>query len=365
MGDARRLGFDAAKLEAIGEYARSIKSDSVLVMKDGEIVYQWYADEIRPETSVDTWSVAKTFTATLVGAAIQRGLIRSVDQRASDFIKEWAGPEDPRRDITIKHLLTGVSGLDTDEYPETTGQLGHLLNLTSDYAWAVPPVAWVKPDQTKHALSAPLTHEPGTTWKYNNRAIQALEAVLTTATGKSVDAFARESIFEPLGMSKDTRWGTDKRGHATMYSSVHASTHDLARFGQLLLNGGVHDGRRIVNEDFARDMRKPSSAANPAYGFLTWLNTAAESYRGIDNRKFSGPPIPSMPADYFSAQGVGNNFVGVSPSEGLVIVHARRAPNERLLTEWPWNNLKALLGDAKQEAHREILSRLNAARLPS
>ncbi len=354
------VGFDPVKLEQLGAYARRIGSDAVVVVRGGRVVYEWYADGVGPKEPLGTWSVAKTFTAALVGAAIHRGHIQSVDQRASDFIREWAGPNDPRRDIRIRDLLTGVSGLDTDAYPEETGRLRHLLNLAADYAWAVPPGSWFHPNQEKHALSARATHRPGEKWKYNNRAIQALETILERATGKPVEELARQALWEPIGMAPTTRWEKDAAGNPKAYSSVKASPKDLARFGHLLLNDGVWNGRRLIDADFARQMRQPSPL-NPAYGFLTWLNTDAPAWRGLDNRRFEGKPFPSMPSEYFSAQGLGNNFIGVDPRSETVIVHARRAPHERFFRDWPWNLARELFGDSNQKHHRRFLELLKAA----
>lgn len=352
-GDPEEYGLDPQNLEEAANYAKSIGSRCLAAVQDGHLVFErnWDdkttkgVDESNPDAVHNSWSIAKSFTAAVVGVAVTRGDIESLDQPASDYITAWKGTE--KDVITIRDLLSGVSGIKQD--------------MISDYAFAV-----LTADQTKEAVGWPFkADQHRMLWRYNNHAVQTLEQILQVATGRDLEAYAREHLWNKIGMSASTRWERDRSGNVTTYSSVHASCRDMARFGYLLLNGGKWANEQIIAADYVAEMLASSQDINRAYGHLIWLNGEIP-FIGNDN----GDPdlemmFPDRPDDLFSAQGVGQNFIDVVPSRGTIYVHLRPAPHEawiNLCKRNPFScviklpgTISALLKDAKLAEHRTML----------
>lgn len=343
--DPEAAGFDRAGLDAAAAYADSIDSRCLLVVRDGALVYERYFHGADPGEAAGTWSIAKTFTAALVGIAIAEGHLPSVDAPAAEYLPEWRGTA--AEAITVRHLLAMTSGLRFD--------------FLSDYSWTL-----FSDDMTADALALPVEDPPGSVWHYNNHAVQVLEAVLERATGEDVEAFARRTLWSRIGMGAP-RWNRDPAGNVTTFMNVIATCRDLARFGLLLSRGGEWDGSRVIDPGFVAEMTRPSQALNRGYGWLVWVNADAPAYTAADE-PFEGTILPTAPPETFSLQGFGQSFVDVIPAGGAtapdtIYVHVRRAPHDpptRFLTD-PGGTLSALLDDANRTEHRELSRRLMGA----
>lgn len=334
--------LDTTKLDAATRFAADNDARCLLVVRDGELVYEQYRNGADARSLHDTYSIAKTFTSALVGIAIAKGQIKSPDDLASTYIPEWK--RDSHAAIQVKHLLGGVSGI--RYWPS----LGMSVDL-GDYSWL-----YTHHDLNHSAVHHPADEAPGRTWRYNNHAVQAVGQVLEGATGENVDDYARKNLWGPIGMTVDgnrtsgTHWRRDHAGNAVAFSSVFATCRGLAKFGQLLLQRGAWNGTQLLDRAYVDRMLSPSQDKNRAYGYLTWLNQGPAI--GNTHNTFDGVPFPEAPADLVSAQGVGQNFVDVIPSTRTVIVHIRPP---RFL------NVQEILGDGKQEIHRAVLARVLAA----
>jgi len=364
--DPLDFDFDPAGLQAAAAYADQIGSECLVVVRDGHVVHEWYKDsnlQRARNQRHDTWSVAKSFTALAAATAVSEGRIASFHQPVSDFVPEWAGDE--RQSVTIAQVLSGLSGLNTDKYPEEYGSfpprwLAHNANLARDYAWVL-----FEGDQTGSAKRVKKDYEPGTKWKYNNRVIQVLHQVVLRATGQDPEAYLRDRLWSRLGMSPATSWKRDRSGNPTMYSSVNATCLDLARVGHLVLKNGRWGEEALIEPELFDEMLRREGHdqldENPAYGYLFWLNERLSQgfYRGNNNERFdAAQPFDFAPRNLVSMQGVGQNFVDVVednrsvPGDGTVFVHVRKPA---------LYNPFALMTDARRAEHRELLRRLFAA----
>ena len=170
---------------------------------------------------------------------------------------------------------------------------------------------------------------PGTVWAYNNSAIQTLQRVLQQATSEAVTTFAKERLFDPLGMTHTTM-ATDRSGNAQMFEGVHSSCEDLARFGLMILDGGRWGARQVVSSAWVHAATGPSSTKlNAAYGYLWWLNhegvignplVATDLQAAANPKTLHGRLVPGAPDDLFWALGLGNQLVQVDPGSGTVVV---------------------------------------------
>ncbi|MDF2495165.1 MAG: serine hydrolase [Sphingomonas sp.] len=265
----------------------------VVVMRDGRIVAERYADGFGPFTANRTWSVAKSIGGTLVGIAV-RDL--KIDPRKAASIPEWGHPADPRRQITMDHLLRMASGLHSDHYGNRTDAI-YFGGTTV----------------TEQATGWPLEVRPGTRFRYaNNDIMLAARAVRAAMNNDARYAAWPSQLFTPLGMQHTTA-GTDWQGNLILSSQVYTTARDLARLGQFWLQDGVWQGKRLLPEGWMRYMTTPSGpqpADGPGYGATMWLFGAAQG----------------LPAGSYSAQGNRGQYVMVVPSERLVIVRRGEDP---------------------------------------
>ncbi|ODT85596.1 serine hydrolase domain-containing protein [Phenylobacterium sp. SCN 70-31] len=295
-------GFDSERLAAAIETAMTHRSRAVLALRGGRIVAERYAPGWDADRSLEVASVGKSMLAVLTGMAIDDGHLRGLDQAAAEFVPEWR--DGPRAAITLRHLLSMTSGLDD------TGLV--LRNVAGD----------------QYALNAaaPLKAAPGTAWSYNTAAYHLLFHILARATDRPFEAYARQRLLEPLGLTRTT-WLTNQgqggAGPVTNYYTAASSARDLARFGLFCSQGGVWNTRQLVSPAFIETMLAPSQELNPAYGLLWWVN----SRPGVDAQgRNPGVRFPGSPSDTFAALGAGGQAVMVVPSRKLVVVRQGDPP---------------------------------------
>ncbi len=273
---------------AMGDtYGTGTRTTSVIVASAGEVVDEISAEGFGPFVPQRTWSVAKSIAATLVGAAVYRG---EADVNASAGLGE--GESDPRRAITIDHLLRMASG----RYSDTPG------NRTDPLYFGGATVAEV-------ALDWPLVAAPGSTYRYaNNDTLAGVAAIKHTFA-----AHPPAELFARLGMT-DSVAETDWQGSYILSSQVWASAFDLLRFGQLYLNDGkLPDGTRILPEGWARYVSTPSGPQPDGplgYGAGFWLMNKSDG----------------VPPDTFAAIGNRGQYVVIVPSRQVVIVRRGEDP---------------------------------------
>ncbi|WP_235498099.1 serine hydrolase [Frankia sp. R43] len=305
--DPAEVGLDPAKLDEIADTAERGKSTCLLVSRNGKIAGEWYFRGSTPSTPSAVYSVTKSLTSTLVGIAQDDGDLR-LDDSAATWIPQWKGTESEA--VTIRDLVSNDSG--------------RQWSLKIDYQDLIRA-----PDKTAYAVALPQEKAPGQVWAYNNSAVQTLEEVLRTATGEEVTDFARERLFEPLGMD-DSRMTTDAAGNTLTFMGLQSTCRDIARLGYLMLAHGNWNGEQIVSGDWVDAATGTSSTEmNAAYGYLWWLNregvlaqplAASDISAAADTTKKNGSLVPGAPADMFWAIGLGNQILQIDPGSGTVVV---------------------------------------------
>jgi CubicO group peptidase (beta-lactamase class C family) len=302
-----KVGLDARKLKKVASIARQGKSNCLVVVKDGKIAGEWYFRGTGKSTAQNVFSVSKSITSTLVGIARDEGDLRLEDP-ASTWIPEWAATASAA--VTVRDLLTNASGR------QWSAELdyGQLLRAA---------------DRSAFAVGLGQAQPPGTVWAYNNSAIQTLQPVLQHATGEDVDTFAHRRLFKPVGM-RHTAMTLDRAGNAQMFSGIHSTCRDLARFGLLMLKRGRWAGQQIVSSGWVdKATGRPSTPLNAAYGYLWWLNregivadpfVVMSPQQAADGAPRQGQIVPGSPDEMFWAIGTGNQLVQVDPSTRTVVV---------------------------------------------
>jgi CubicO group peptidase (beta-lactamase class C family) len=282
--DARLSGSLGRALD--GTYGQGSRTTAVVVHHDG-VESADYRQGFSPLIPQRTWSVAKSIAATLIGAAALRG---EADVTASAGL--GAGEIDPRRAITIDHLLRMASG----SYSDTPG------NRTDPLYWGGATVEEV-------ALDWPLVAAPGSSYRYaNNDTLAAVSAIKPTFA-----AHPPAEFFAKLGMNA-TVAETDWQGNYILSSQVWTTANDLAKFGQLYLNDGkLPDGTRILPEGWVNYVATPSGPQPEGpfgYGAGFWLMNKSDG----------------VPPDTFAAFGNRGQYVVIVPSRNVVIVRRGEDP---------------------------------------
>jgi parallel beta-helix repeat protein len=217
-----------------------------------------------PQNPHPLYSVTKSFSSALIGIAIKEGFIDGVLHKVLDFFpnRTFANMDSQKEAITLEHLLTMTSGLPWDEW---TYQYGDPRNDATQMMLSSDPVQFV--------LDRPMVSIPGTTWVYNGGGSHLLSAIVNETTGTDTEAFAREHLFNPLGIS-NLFWGRDPFQRIPWgFMGLDLTPLDMAKFGYLYLNNGTWDGQQIIQADWVTESARPHFSAWPGwrYGYQWWI----------------------------------------------------------------------------------------------
>lgn len=306
--DAAHL--DTRLLTALGETigkGELQKITSVLVMVDGALVYEGYWNGAERATQHDIRSASKSVTGMLVGLAIDRGAISGVDARVFDFFPERRGTfknPDPRKlQVTLEDLLTMSSLLECNDDNEYSSGNEERMYLIEDWLgfFLDLPIRGFAPWVTK-----PQDSPYGRSFSYCTAGVFTLGAVVERATGKPVPDFARETLFAPLEIEK-VGWQLSPLGQAQTGGGTRFRSRDLAKLGQLYLDGGRWHGRQVVPAAWVTASMAAHAQATEidTYGYLWWRRDFVSGDR-------------TFPAVFMA--GNGGNKVVVVPSAKLVAV---------------------------------------------
>lgn len=270
----------------------------VVVIKDSKLVLEEYFYSYWRETIHDIRSAGKSITALLVGIAIDKGLIESVDQKVYDFFPEFASNPnitEEHRNITIKHLLMMSSGMDSDT--DDINSPGNWVN------WG-PQDNWVE-----IALNVPMKFDSGEKWVYNDICAMLCSAIIQKASGKPLDEFAKEHLFEPLGI-REYYWYRNAQNITGGMGNLYITNLDFAKIGLLVLNKGKWKNQQIISANWIEeistkrlDLPDLGPFAN-SYGYFWWIGQ-----KNIHGKDY----------EYFFASGNGGNKLYIIPQENIVI----------------------------------------------
>ena len=296
------------------------RTRAVLVVHDGQIVAERYADGFTQDTPLIGWSMTKSVVNALIGILVKEGRL-SVEAPAP--IPEWQAAGDPRRRITVANLLHMNSGLEFEEkYSNPLSDVTYML-------FGVPGAA-------QFAVAKPLVAEPGTRWSYSSGTSNILTHAIRSVVGEAdYHAFPRRALFDRVGMSSAVM-ETDAVGTFLGSSFMFATARDWARFGLLYLQDGVWSGTRILPEGWVAFSLAPAPGSpDGQFGAHFW--------RRIPKEFRCEGGMPELPSDAFHAVGHEGQFVTVVPSRKLVLV---RLGSSRYPCSWNHQKFVALVVDA-------------------
>jgi CubicO group peptidase (beta-lactamase class C family) len=310
---AQENGLDAERLCALSDWMKSgpaLNPHAILIARHGKLVFEQYRSgrdspwgrppgdyTYGPETRHDVRSISKSVVSLLVGIAIDRGLIGSVEDPIARYLPDYADLlTDGKAHITIRHLLSMTSGLAWNER----------VPYSSPYS--TERLMAEAADPYRYVLERPLVTQPGAEWEYSGGSTMLLSRILQTATGKKLVDFAREALFEPLGIS-DFEWiALRANGETAAYGSLRMRPRDVAKIGQLVIDKGAWSGRQIVSPGWIE-----TSTADVADGWYP--------YRfGMHWWAGNSPVARGISIPWTAALGYGGQRIFVVPTLDLVVV---------------------------------------------
>ena len=282
-------------VELLSKELKKKKINTVLIIKDSERVFEYYKNRKQKEKTHKINSCTKSIVSILVGIAVDRDLIDSIDTPVHTFFPEIFNEQSDKRkmSLTIRHLLTMTDGLDFPEFGEWN---------------AFAPMIFHQ-DIVKFVIDRPLLHEVGTHMNYNSGCSHILSAILHQVTGMKTEDFAAKYLFKPLGISEYT-WHVDKMNINKGGDGLVLKVEDMEKVGQLMLQKGVFNEQRVVSEQWIEQSTTPNMMTYQKigyYGMHWWVN------------KLDGDKAFSEENTYYFALGFGGQYIIVIPYHKIVV----------------------------------------------
>ncbi len=286
-GNYNKINMPAELTQLLG----GIGTIGVVVIKNDSVLFEKYWQGYSDSSYSGSFSMAKSITSLLIGAAIQEGKIKSIEEPVSDFIPEFK--EGEKAGVRIVDLLTMSSGSDWDE------SYSNPLSVTTELYYGS--------DVYKTATGVHIIKKPGTYHEYKSGDTQLLGLILEKATGQSLSAYASAKLWQPLGAMHPALWSTDKEGgNEKCYCCFNSNAKDFARLGQLMLDSGKWKGNDIIPADYYSKSISPNMIPDKNgkpcdyYGFQWWL---VPYHKGV-----------------FYARGILGQYIIIIPSKKMVMV---------------------------------------------
>ncbi|SKB33030.1 CubicO group peptidase, beta-lactamase class C family [Sphingopyxis flava] len=271
-------------------YMAKQRHAGLIIVQDGKVRLEKYALGYGSDGRWTSFSVAKSFTSTLVGAAVKDGHIKSLDDKVTAYIPGLKGSA--YDDVSVRQLLTMTSGVRWNEdYTDPKSDVAQ-FNLQKPVAGEDVTVSYMK--------TLPREAPAGSKWVYKTGETNLIGVLVSSATGKTLSDYLSEKIWKPFGMEQDAVWMLGPTGHEISGCCLSASLRDYARFGQFILGGGVADGEKVLPDDWlaaATTKQADIDVPGRGYGYQWWTNDDGS----------------------FAAQGIFGQGIFVDPKRKLVI----------------------------------------------
>ncbi len=265
-----------------------------VIIKDSTLLFEQYWEDYSPESHSNSFSMAKSIVSLAVGAAIDDGFIKDVDQPVSNFFPEFQGYNG--KPLTLRHLLTMSAGVDFDEA----------------YSSPFSPTTklYYGDDLQQIAFGMKEIEEPGVNFIYQSGVTQLLAFIVEKATGENISSYVSRKFWTPMNAEEDALWSLDKKdGIEKAYCCFNSNARDFARFGQLILNEGEWNGGQLISSSYLKEATTPDTSllfkeyneTNHCYGFQFW------------HLSYNGMEIPYM-------RGILGQYIFIIPDLNAVVV---------------------------------------------
>jgi CubicO group peptidase (beta-lactamase class C family) len=257
-------------------YMREFRASGVLVIKNGKIVLERYGLGRGAKDRWTSFSVAKSVTSTLIGAAVKDGKIKSLDDRVTLYIPELKGSA--YDDVTVRQLITMTSGVKWDEsYTDPNSDVAK-VGLSILEPGVNPVVSYMR--------RLPREAAPGAKFVYKTGETDLAGILLSNAVGEPLAQYLSDKVWRPYGMEQDGIWVEDVAGHERGGCCISMTLRDYGRMGQFMLDHGVADGHEVVPAGWTEDATA-RHVADPPYGYFWWIVPGGYEAEGIFGQTLS------------------------------------------------------------------------------
>ena len=311
----------------VDAYMKAQRTAGLVIVQDGKIRMEKYGLGFTGNGKWTSFSVAKSFTSTLVGAAIKDGYIKSIEDKVSTYIPDLKGSA--YDDVTIRQLLTMTSGVKWNE----------------DYADPKSDVALFNQHKAKDGMDVTVSYmrtlpreaPAGTKWVYKTGETNLIGVLVSSATKKNLSEYLSEKVWVPYGMEQDGSWLLGSTGHEISGCCIQASTRDYARFGLFVMGGAKVNGVSIVPDDWiapATSKQADIGAPGKGYGYQWWTYDDGS----------------------FAAQGIFGQGIFIDPARRLVV-----ASN----SNWPKATDPNTVGKQREAFYKAVQAAVDAETKPA
>ena len=273
------IGLDSIEVNELMDFVKvsEFNTQAAILIQGNNIIAEFYGEGYDKDSLATSWSVAKSFTSTLIGIAIDEGYISSINDPITDYLPEWKGKD--QDNILLKHLLAMQSGM--DDHP-----LAGVVFSTN---------------MVKYSLDRDVLRPPETAFSYSNEDSMLLGEILENATGFSVQDYADKKLFNILEI--EDKWWTDQAGNTVTYAGLDMNPRDFAKFGLMVAQDGKWENKEVVSSEWLETATNNYNDLAP-YGFQWWTSNSP------DEKDYN----------FFSAKGLDGQLIYVWPEIDLVFV---------------------------------------------
>ena len=273
------IGLDTIEVNQLMDFVKipEFNTQAAILIQGNYIIAEYYGEGYDKSSLVTSWSVAKSFTSTLIGIAIDEGYINSINDPITNYLPEWKGKD--QDNILLKHLLAMQSGM--DDHP-----LAGVVFSTN---------------MVKYSLDRDVLRPPETAFSYSNEDSMLLGEILENATGFSVQDYADKKLFNILEI--EDKWWTDQAGNTVTYAGLDMNPRDFAKFGLMVAQDGKWENKEVVSSEWLETATNNYNDLAP-YGFQWWTSNSP------DEKDYN----------FFSAKGLDGQLIYVWPEIDLVFV---------------------------------------------
>ena len=273
------IGLDTIEVNQLMDFVKipEFNTQAAILIQGNYIIAEYYGEGYDKSSLVTSWSVAKSFTSTLIGIAIDEGYINSINDPITNYLPEWKGKD--QDNILLKHLLAMQSGM--DDHP-----LAGVVFSTN---------------MVKYSLDRDVLRPPETAFSYSNEDSMLLGEILENATGFSVQDYADKKLFNILEI--EDKWWTDQAGNTVTYAGLDMNPRDFAKFGLMVAQDGKWENKEVVSSEWLETATNNYNDLAP-YGFQWWTSNSP------DEKEYN----------FFSAKGLDGQLIYVWPEIDLVFV---------------------------------------------
>jgi len=271
---------------------------SFMIVKSGAIVHEAYFEDYTKNSLQTVFSITKSVSSALIGIAIDRGLIRGVEDLVLSFFPQYNIQDSAKQGIQLRHILTLSSGFSWDEktYPYSDARNTETQMVSTN-------------DWMKFVLERPMQRDPGKEWVYNTGSVHLLAGIIKQVYGDHADVFAEQVLFEPLGI-QTYEWNKDPQGHPCTGGTLQGlklNLRDTAKFGYLFLNRGKWNDVQVVPQSWVEKStaRHIEPESGREFGYLWWKGQYV-----INGREYQ----------HYYAAGYGGQTIHIAPELDLMIV---------------------------------------------